>query len=455
LLGRPPFEKGRELVSHFARSAATSIALFVSAAVAAQPSKPAQTPPSAPPASPPAVGTVGAAAAPPEALDWKTLEAPLLTRHVQVTSRSKFVRAGEQYFSPDGDWLVFQAVPVPAAGAEPDPHYSMYVAKIKKDAQGHVTGLEEPIRISAPDSYNTCGWFHPKEPWRLVFASTSLKPQEDQKAGFQVGTRSYRWSFPAETEIVTRNVPQIAEDVMPGCPMNEGIAAAADAKTPQVLFHRDNYDAECSYSPDGRFVLYGHAREGSTAAHADVDIWVYDTKTKQQHALVEADGYDGGPFFSPDGKMICYRSDRKQNDLLQIFVAELEFDSGGAPVKVKKEHQLTDNGQVNWAPFWHPSGKLLVYGNSGPDHRNYEINAVEVDFSRPDSQARTRRVSYAAGTDILPAFSSDGKLMVWCAQRGPMVEGETKPSSQIWIAECVPGGFDSPEKLFGSAPAVK
>ena len=36
--------------------------------------------------------------------------------------------------------------------------------------------------------------------------------------------------------------------------------------------------------------------------------------------ITDAPGYDGGPFFSPDGKRIIYRSDRKENDLLQIFV---------------------------------------------------------------------------------------------------------------------------------------
>ncbi|MBC7770865.1 MAG: PD40 domain-containing protein [Pyrinomonadaceae bacterium] len=394
----------------------------------------------------------GAAAG--EPLDWKTLEAPLLTRHIQVTFRDRFVKAGEQYFSPSGDWIIFQGVEVPKAGQPVDPFYAMYVAKIKKDAGGHVTGIEEPIKISTPASYNTCGWFHPKEPWRVIFASTLVKPKEDQKAGFQVGSRSYKWAFPEETDIVTRNVLAIAEDVMPGCPMNDGISKAADAKTPLPLFVQSNYDAECSYSPDGRFVLYGKTREQKTAEKADVDIWVYDTRTTRHHALIEADGYDGGPFFSPDGRMICYRSDRKLDDLLQIFVAELKFDAEGVPIGVTREHQLTANGQVNWAPYWHPNGKTLVFGNSGPDHRNYEIFAVPVELNTPAADIKMRRVSYATGTDILPVFSNDGKLMMWCSQRGPRIESEERSSSQIWIAECVSGGFDKPQTLF-TEPAVK
>lgn len=407
--------------------------------------------PTAQPASPAAKPPASASEEP---LDWKTLEAPLLTRHVQVTFRDRFVKAGEQYFSPKGDWIIFQGVEVPKPGQPVDPFYAMYVAKIRKDAAGHVTGIDEPIKISTPDSYNTCGWFHPKEPWRILFASTILKPKDEQKAGFQVGTRSYKWLFPEETDIVTRNVLQIAEDIMPGCPMNDGIGKAPDAAKPLPLFSQPNYDAECSYSPDGRFVLYGRARETATAGRPDVDIWVYDTKSQKHHALVVADGYDGGPFFSPDGKMICYRSDRKLDDLLQIFVAELTFDADGVPVGITREHQLTANGQVNWAPYWHPGGKTLVFGNSGPDHRNYEICAVPVDFSRPASEIPMRRVSFATGTDILPVFSTDGKLMMWCSQRGPKIEGEEKSSSQIWIAECVPGGFDHPETLFAD-PAPK
>ena len=31
-------------------------------------------------------------------------------------------------------------------------------------------------------------------------------------------------------------------------------------------------------------------------------------------------------------------------------------------------------------------------------------------------------------------FSDDGKYMMWTAQRGPLAEGETKPSSQVWVA---------------------
>jgi TolB protein len=317
-------------------------------------------------------GQPGAAAEP---LDWKTLEAPMLSGHVQITSRDMFVKAGEAYFSPDSSWIIFQAIPVPPAGQRPDDFYSMYVARIVRDDAGEITGLDEPILISPPGSANTCGWFHPQAPWRVLFGSTLVPPVTDQGSGFQVGTRRYVWLFPQETDIVTRTVVQILEDAMPDSAM---YALAADAKEPVPLVSGPDYHAEASWSPCGRFVLYAAVRPERTDGRADADLWIYDTETRERHPIVVAPGYDGGPFFSPDGRRICYRSDRKLNDRLQIFVADLKFENG-VPVGIEREYQLTDNAYVNWAPFWHPSGDFLVYASSEAGHWNYEIYAVQAD----------------------------------------------------------------------------
>ncbi len=132
----------------------------------------------------PAKGDPHATAPAQPPLDWKTLEAPLLTHHVQLTSRNDFVKAGEAYFSPDGKWVIFQGVPVPAEGKTPDSFYSMYVAKVKRDGSGRISGLEKAILLSPPGSANTCGWFHPKTPYRVMFGSTVVVPSTDQKSGF-------------------------------------------------------------------------------------------------------------------------------------------------------------------------------------------------------------------------------------------------------------------------------
>jgi Tol biopolymer transport system component len=214
------------------------------------------------------------------------------------------------------------------------------------------------------------------------------------------------------------------------------------------VFTKPNYDAECSYSSDGRFILYAHVETPTQEGEkANADIFIFDTVTKRHHAIVVGPGYDGGPFFSPDDKRICYRSDRKGDDLLQLFVADLRWVDG-VPVGMEREYQITDNGAVNWAPYFSRDGGMLIYGSSEVGHHNYELFAVTLDAATmaqaasKAGDARTvlvndlprTRLTHADGADVLPVFSNDGKTVMWTSQRGPKVQGEARPSSQLWVA---------------------
>ena len=364
-------------------------------------------------------------------LDWKTLEVPVLTHHIQLTSRDMFVKAGEAYFSPDGTWIIFQAVPVPDAGASADEHYSMYVAHLERDDTDDtadasaITGIEEPIQISPTGSANTCGWFHPTDYGTVLFGSTLVAPVAIDAPGYQRQGGRYKWAFPSEMEVVTVRVPEMM-----------GTNVIGERDVPGAIFERAGYDAEGSWSADGRFILYTNVDEDKSRliGRPEADIWVYDTRAREHYALVTAPGYDGGPFFSPDGKSICYRSDRRGDDLLQIYVAELAFSSDGVPTAIKSERALTANQHVNWAPFWHASGDFLIYGTSQMGHFNYEVFAVETDADKTTGELRTVQITRANGADVLPVFSPDGKYMMWTGQRGPLGEGDTRPTSQLWIA---------------------
>lgn len=398
----------------------------------------------------------GAAQAP-APIDWRKEEAPLLDLWSQLTFRRDFVKAGEAYFSPDGRKIIFQAVPVPEAGKEPDQHYSMYVADLTRDAEGGPVGITDPKRISPKGSANTCGWFHPKNPNMVLFGCTVEAPLAPNKPGFQVGTNKYVWSFPENMKIVTLDLSTLK---------------AGEEPKPSVLFERPGYCAEGSWDPTGRFVLYANVDPAKqTGEKPDADIYIFDTVTKTHTPIVVAPGYDGGPFFAPGGKRICYRSDRAGNDLLQLYASDLRYESGAdgvpAPTGIEREYQLTSNEHVNWGPFWYPSGEFLVYATSEMGHRNYEVFAIRVDeaaLSAGASAASDRvgsvttgapgfeagkltqapsvaipnlakaRITNALGADVLPAFSPDGKWMMWTAQRGEVAPGETRPSSQMWIA---------------------
>ncbi|MEM1183831.1 MAG: hypothetical protein AAGI53_02410 [Planctomycetota bacterium] len=388
----------------------------------------------------------GVLAEPGETIDWRQAESGVLSGHVQLTTRDEFVKAGEAYFSPDGNSIIFQAVPTPEGRALPDPHYSMYVASLKRGTTESGTegiiGLGPARRISPPNSANTCGWFHPGRPDTVLFGSTLVPPSEDNVPGYQRGTGKYRWSFPTEMELVTARV--WSDAILGG-----GVGEWRVLDEPKVMFTKPGYDAEGSYSPDGRHVLYANvdAFKSSIQGRADADLYVYDTKLEEHRVLIEADGYDGGPFFGPIDDQdrplwITYRSDRRGDNLLQLFIAQLAYDDPSDPDKitgVKREVQLTDNGHVNWCPWWDAQGRFLVYATSEVGHFNYEVFAINALDSEgepfSESQRTTARVTHASGFDGLPVFSPDGRHMMWTSQRGPATDGEVRSSSQLWIAE--------------------
>ncbi|MGB7158602.1 MAG: hypothetical protein WBD40_11085 [Tepidisphaeraceae bacterium] len=304
---------------------------------------------------------------------------------VQLTNG--FARAGEAYFSPDAKWVIFQA------SVERDAHYQMYLAELRW-AGDAIGGMGRPVQISPVNSRNTCGYFSP-DGKQLIFGSTAGKEKPDEvTGGYQREGRSYVWSFPMGMEIlVAGDWPR----TLPDSPVLK-----LDMRP---LTNNDVYDAECAFSPDGKWICF------TRGAGKDADIYVMRADGSGAVKVVAESGYDGGPFFSPDGRRLVYRSDRKGNDLLQIFVADLAFDEAGNITGMKQERQLTNDGNVNWGPYWHPEGKRIVYATSAHGHQNYELYLMRDDGSQPT------RITYKDGADVLPTFSADGKWLMWTSKR--------------------------------------
>ena len=321
-----------------------------------------------------------------------------------------FDRAGEAYFSPDMRWIIFQATP------KGEKHYQMYVAPLTRQGDD-ITGAGNPVRISPPDSRNTCGYFSP-DGNTLVFASTAGKEKgDDSAAGYQRQGGQYRWDFPEGMEVFQANGWQQR--------LEKGAKAAADALAgvdlgAKPITDNNAYDAEAAYSPDGKWLVFGSRRDG------DSELYVMRPDGTGAVRLTTAKGYDGGPFFVPDGKRIVYRSDRKGNDLLQVFVADLVFNDAQNITGITNERQLTDDANVNWGPYFHPDGRHIVYATSAHGHHNYEVYAMRDDGSRKT------RITHKAGFDGLPVFSPDGRYLMWSSKRSP------DNTTQIFVAKFLP-----------------
>jgi dipeptidyl aminopeptidase/acylaminoacyl peptidase len=318
-------------------------------------------------------------------------------------------RAGEAYFSPDMGWIIFQGTP------KGEQHYAMYVAKLENNGEA-IVGADKPIRISPLSSRNTCGFFAPPGGESLIFASTSGKEKGDDgtTAGYQRQGGTYKWDFPDGMEIFRadgwRELVATPKD-------GKRVEAVNLAKT--AITHNNAYDAEGSYSPDGKWIVFSSRRDG------DSELYVMKPDGSGAVRLTNVKGYDGGPFFAPDGKRILYRSDRKGNDLLQIFVSNLKFDEKHDITGIADERQLTDDANVNWGPYFHRDDKHIVYATSAHGHANYELYVMRDDGSHKI------RITYREGFDGLPVFSPDGKYLMWSSKRSP------DNTTQIFIAKFV------------------
>ena len=63
-----------------------------------------------------------------------------------------------------------------------------------------------------------------------------------------------------------------------------------------------------------------------------------------------------------------------------------------------------------------------------------ETVSIDATGDNPPAERANVRITNARGFDGLPVFTPDAEWMMWTAQRGAMVAGETRPSSQLWAA---------------------
>lgn len=291
----------------------------------------------------------------------------LLSNIEQLTSpKMGFERAGEAYFSPDGQMISFQAVPIGETG------YQIYTLDLN---------TKELVQISHGAQTCTCSFFRP-DGKKIIFAASLVKWSSSKEG-------KYKWDFTPYMNIYEANL-----DGSDAVALTEGSA----------------YHAECAYSPDGSHIVYASNEDGSMNIYT---MRSDGTDVKQVTHTTHC--YNGGPFFSPDGTKIIFRADRESLDLLQIYM--MDSDDGSNLV------QITDNGAVNWAPFWHPSQEAIAYTTSIHGHYNYEV------YLHAIGTGEQYRVTHHPAFDGLPTFNQEGTQMLWTSKRGP------DNTAQVFIAD--------------------
>jgi hypothetical protein len=249
-----------------------------------------------------------------------------------------------------------------------------------------------PIPVSSGQGATTCSFFLPGDE-AVIYASTHLAspdcpPRPDQSQG-------YVWALHPGYDI---------------------FRAKTDGSDPVRLTDTPGYDAEGTVCGKDGSIVFTSVRDG------DLDLYRMDADGKNVRRLTDTPGYDGGAFFSPDCSKIVWRASRPKPGpeldeyrrllkeglvrptQLELYVANAD---GSDPV------QLTYLDAASFAPFWHPSGRRILFSSNygDPKGREFDLWAIDVDGTHLE------RITYAPGFDGFPMFSPDGQFLAFSSNR--------------------------------------
>ena len=304
----------------------------------------------------------------------------------------------EAYFSFDNSKLTLQ-ITHPKQGIPCDQIYMIDLNNEDKVV---------PKRISNGKGRTTCSYFMPGDK-SILYASTHAAADSCPPAPGHRKDGKYLWPLYNSFDIYVADL---------------------NGKIEKQLTHEPGYDAEATVSPDGKKIVFTSDRSG------DLELYIMDIDGKNVKQLTSGLGYDGGAFFSPDSKKLVYRASRPKTPeevaeykqlLSEGLVAPTNMEIYTCNVDGSEQKQLTHLGKANWAPFYHPSGKKIIFSSNHASTKGYDFNLFMINLDGTGLEQITNISNFNA----FPMFSPDGKKLVFSSNRD---NGGTRDTN-VFIAD--------------------
>lgn len=304
----------------------------------------------------------------------------------------------EAYWSFDGKSITFQSNN-PAWGLECDQIFSAPISAFTDSSF-------KPELISTGAGRTTCSYFMP-DGKHVLFASTHAANKSCPVVPDH--SKGYVWPIYNTYDIYVSDLKGNIE---------------------QQLTHEDGYDAEGTISPDGKSIVFTSTRSG------DLELWIMDIDGKNPRQITKDLGYDGGAFFSPDSKKLIYRASRPKTDeevahykalYEQGLVEPTQMELFTINVDGSNQQQITHLGKANWAPFYHPSGKKIIFSSNHASKKGYDFQLYMVN----EDGSGLEQITTESVFNAFPMFSPDGTKLIFSSNRN---NGGTH-ATNLFIAE--------------------
>lgn len=308
----------------------------------------------------------------------------------------------EAYFSFDNKALIFQATNKNwNAACDQIFYYDLSVKNTEK---------YQPKMVSTGKGRTTCSYFLPGNK-TFVYASTHLGGDACPPTPERRADGKYVWPIYESFDIFTADL---------------------NGKIIKQLTNTPGYDAEATVSPKGDKIVFTSMRSG------DLELYTMNTDGSEVKQITNELGYDGGAFFSPDGSQIIFRASRPKTeedikvykDLLKeglVMPTNMELficNADGSNLR-----QLTNLGKANWAPFFHPSGKKVIFSSNHKSQRGYQFNLFMINTDGTGLE----QITYDGVFDAFPMFSFDGKKIVFSSNRNNKGTHDTNLFIADWV----------------------
>jgi TolB protein len=290
----------------------------------------------------------------------------------------------EAYWSFDDNQIVFQSN-FSEWGLECDQMFLMNKGESFKNTR--------PPMISTGKGRTTCAYFMPDNK-HFVYGSTHLADVDCPEVPLRKNGK-YVWPVYDSFDIFVADL--------------EGNITAQ-------LTDEPGYDAEATVSPKGDKIVFTSTRSG------DLELYTMNLDGTNVKQITNELGYDGGAFFSPDGTKLIFRSSRPKTDaeikeykdlLAQGLVQPTEMELYICNADGSDLRQITNLGNANWSPFFHPSGKKILFSSNFEAERGFPFNLYMIDIDGKNLE----RITHSETFDAFPVFSNDGKYLLFSSNR--------------------------------------